>query len=75
MMDEADSAAKADACERFWDACKSGKYGEAADAYKDLHILVDQELEGEEGEEGEEKDEGKEKKPLAAILIGGPAKK
>jgi hypothetical protein len=69
MMDEADTAATADACERFWEAGKAGKWEEAAAAYKDLHVLIDDQLEGEEP-----KEEPKEKRPLAAILIGGPKK-
>jgi hypothetical protein len=73
MMDDADRAARADACERFWEACKSGEYETAAEAYKDLHVIVDREL---EAEEPEDEDEGpKEKKPLAALIIGGPSKK
>jgi len=76
-MDDADKAAAADACERFWEAGKAGKYEEAADAYRDLHVLIDEQLEAEEGEGeegGEYGGEKKEKRPLAAILIGGPKK-
>lgn len=77
-MDEADKAALGDAAERMFSAAKKGDWEEAGAAYYDMHVIVDDCLDAEEGEmgEGEEKGEAEKggKRPLAAIVIGGPKK-
>ena len=73
-MKEMDGAAKEDAIERMFSAAKGGDWAEAAAAYQDLHVIVNDELEGSEGDM-EGAPGPKEKRPLSLILIGGPGKK
>ena len=71
MMDEAGKMGLADAVEAFFKAGKAGKYEEAASAFADASSIC-----GEYGEDDMEEESGpKEKKPIAAILIGGPGPK
>lgn len=74
MKAEANGLAGEDAIKRMFSAAKGGNWAEAAAAYKDFHVIVNDELEG-PGNDETEGPKPKEKRPLAAILIGGPAKK
>lgn len=66
MMDEADKTALADAMEKMCEAFKKDDYDAAAEAFLDADSITDKQT-------GE--GEPKEKRSLAAILIGAPAKK
>jgi hypothetical protein len=68
----------ADACRRMFESAAKENWEEAYSAYYDMHVICDDQLEEEEGEEEPEEggaDKPKGKRPLAAIIIGGPAKK
>ena len=69
-MDEGNQMGMEDACKAFFDAGAKKDWAGAAQAYRDMCMLSEDEYAGEEMDEGP-----KGKRPLAAILIGGPTKK
>lgn len=70
-MDEGNQMGMEDACKAFFAAGAKKDWAAAAQAYRDLCMLSDEEY---AEEEPEEKSKGG-KKPLSLILIGGPEKK
>lgn len=74
MMDEADKTALADAMEKMCEAFKKDDYDAAAEAFLDADSITDKQT-GEGEPDEDDKGKPKEKRSLAAILIGGPAKK
>lgn len=71
-MDEADKAGLADAMQRLGEALKAEDWDAAGEAFLDADTITDRQTG--EAEEKTPAPEEKGKKPLAAIIIGGPKK-